>query len=185
MTIDKNQSGAATIRIVLALCAVVVAAAVLCGTVPAARSSAATVAPMPAITIPPGYRDWKLFSVAHEEGKLQDLRAILGNDVAIEASRAGHRPFPDGTVMVRIAWSYEPLAESRQAFGQLQSFIAGGPKNGVQFMIKDSRRFASTGGWGFAQFNDGKPATGEGAFTCFACHSIAKSRDFVFTHYVR
>jgi Cytochrome P460 len=107
---------------------------------------------------PPGYRDWRLISVAHEEGKLNDLRAILGNDVAIKASRERKLPYPDGTIIARLAWSYDPLEESEKAFARLQSFVAGQPKNGVQFMVKDSRKYASTGGWGFAHFDDGKPA---------------------------
>jgi hypothetical protein len=136
----------------------------------------------PTFPIPHGYRDWRLISVAHEEGTLNDLRAILGNDAAIKAEREGKLPFPDGTIIVRIAWGYVPLEESTQAFGHLQSYVAGPPKNGVQFMVKDSRKYASTGGWGFAQFNDGKPA-GEAAHTCFSCHEIVKARDFVFNRY--
>jgi len=54
-------------------------------------------APIFGVTIPSGYRDWRLISVAHEEGDLNDLRAILGNDVAIKASREGRLPYPDGT----------------------------------------------------------------------------------------
>ena len=107
--------------------------------------------------LPDGYRDWGLISVAHEEGNLNDLRAILGNDVAIEAYREGKLPFPDGTIIARVAWSYVPSEENNKVFGRRQSFVAGPPTN-VQFMVKDSRKYASTGGWGFAQFNDGKPA---------------------------
>ncbi len=141
-------------------------------------------APVPIhnVTLPHGYRDWKLISVAHEEGTLDDLRAILGNGVAIRAFRAGTHPLPDGTIIARIAWNYQPLAESEQAFGRRQAYVAGSPKNGVQFMVKDSKKYAATGGWGFAQFNDGKPG-GEAATTCYACHSIAKARDFVFNRY--
>jgi hypothetical protein len=60
--------------------------------------------------------------VAHEEGKLNDLRAILGNDVAIKASREGKLPYPDDTIIARLAWSYDPLEESEKAFARLQSF---------------------------------------------------------------
>src|ERR1700688_5250843 len=116
-------------------------------------------APIFGVKIPPGYRDWRLISVAHEEGNLNDLRAILGNDVAIKASREGKLPYPDGTIIARLAWSYDPLAESSKAFGRPQSFVAGPPKNGVQFMVKDSSKYASTGGWGYAEFDDGKPAS--------------------------
>jgi hypothetical protein len=131
--------------------------------------------------IPPGYRDWRLISVAHEEGKLNDLRAILGNDVAIKAYRDGKLPFPDGTIIARLAWSYVSSEENNKAFGQPQSFVAGLPTN-VQFMIKNSREYASTGGWGFAQFTDGKP-THVVVQDCFSCHVPAKARDFVFTRY--
>lgn len=133
--------------------------------------------------IPPGYRDWRLISVAHEEGDLNDLRAILGNDVAIKAYREKRLPYPDGTIIARLAWGYVPLEESIRAFGRLQSFVAGPPKNGVQFMVKDSRKYGSTGGWGFAQFNDGKPADEAAHNTCFSCHEAVKARDFVFARY--
>jgi cytochrome P460 len=99
-------------------------------------------------------------------------------------SREGKRPFPDGAVIARIAWSYDALEESSQFFGHPQSFVAGPPKkNGVQFMVKDSIKYASTGGWGFAQFDDGKPADEAMQRTCFPCHSAVKARDFVFNQY--
>jgi hypothetical protein len=139
--------------------------------------------PIFGIKIPPGYRDWRLISVAHEEGNLNDLRAILGNDIAIKAYREGKLPFPDGTIIARLAWSYDPLEESSKAFGRPQSFVAGPPKNGVQFMVKDTRKYASTGGWGFAHFDNGKPADEAMHNTCFACHQVAAARDFVFTRY--
>jgi hypothetical protein len=82
--------------------------------------------------IPAGYRDWKLVSVAREEGKLNDLRAILGNDIALQAYREGTLPFPDGAIIARLAWSCVPSAENNEVFGQHQSFVAGPPKNGVQ-----------------------------------------------------
>ena len=140
-------------------------------------------APIYGVKLPSGYRDWSLISVAHEEGSLNDLRAILGNDVAIKAAREGKLPYPDGTIIARLAWSYDPLEESSKAFGHPQSFVAGPPKNGVQFMVKDSGKYASTGGWGFAQFDDGKPASEAMHNTCFACHATVKARDFVFNHY--
>jgi hypothetical protein len=135
------------------------------------------------VNIPQGYRDWQLISVAHEEGNLSDIRAILGNDEAIKAARDGKLPYPDGAVIARLAWSYQPLQESEKAFGRLQSFVAGAAKNGVQFMVKDSKKYATTGGWGFAQFDDGKPATEVVHSTCFSCHAIVTARDFVFNRY--
>jgi Cytochrome P460 len=131
--------------------------------------------------LPSGYRDWGLISVAHEEGALNDIRAVLGNDVAIKAYREGKLPFPDGSVVARLAWSYVSSEENNQVFGHPQSFVAGPPTN-VQFMVKDSKKYASTGGWGFSQFNDGKPADIM-VQDCFSCHVPAKARDFLFTRY--
>jgi hypothetical protein len=139
-------------------------------------------APIFGITIPPGYRDWKLISVAHEEGNLNDLRALLGNDIAVKAYREGKLPFPDGTIIARLAWTYVPSEENNKVFGRAQSFVPGAATN-VQFMVKDSKKFATTGGWGFAQFKDGKPDDKADLKTCFPCHEPVKARDFVFTHY--
>jgi hypothetical protein len=139
-------------------------------------------APIFGIKIPPGYRDWRLISVAHEAGNLNDFRAILGNDIAIAAYRQQKLPFPDGTIIVRLAWSYVPSEENNKVFGRDQSFVAGSPIN-VQLMVKDSRKYATTGGWGFAQFKDGKPADEALHKTCFPCHQPAKAQDLVFTHY--
>jgi hypothetical protein len=138
--------------------------------------------PIFGIKIPPGYRDWKLVSVAHEEGNNNDLRAVLGNDVAITAYREGKLPFPDGTIIARLAWSYVSSEQNNKVFGRAQSFVAGPPIN-VQFMVKDSGKYAATGGWGFAQFKDGKPADEALLKTCFPCHAPLKSGDLVFTHY--
>lgn len=150
---------------------------------PASGRAGEEAAPIFGVKIPPGYRDWRLISVAREEGNLDDIRAILGNDVAIKAYREGKLPFPDGTIIARLAWGYVSSEENNTAFGRSQSFVAGPPKNGVQFMVKDSRQYASTGGWGFAQFNDGKPADEATHQSCFRCHEHVKARDFVFTHY--
>lgn len=141
--------------------------------------------PVFGIKIYPGYRDWRLISVAREDGNLNDLRAILGNDVAIKAYREGKLPFPDGTVIARIAWSDVPSEENNKVFGRAQSFVPGAaPEWYLQFMVKDSKKYAATGGWGFAQFDkDGKPANEAMHRTCFPCHAPAKSSDLVFTHY--
>jgi hypothetical protein len=82
-----------------------------------------------------------------------------------------------------LAWSYVPSEENDKVFGRPQSFVAGAPKEGVQFMVKDAMKYASTGGWGFAQFNDGKPIDETTLKACFPCHEPAKGYDFVFAHY--
>jgi hypothetical protein len=134
--------------------------------------------------LPPGYRDWRLISVAREEGSLDDIRAVLGNDLAIRAYREGKRGFPDGAIIVRIAWSYDASEENNKTFGKAQSFVAGSPKNGVQFMVKDSQKYASTGGWQYSQFDDGKPFLDAKAIaSCYECHKVIKDRDYLFTRY--
>jgi hypothetical protein len=170
-------------RIVFAVVAVAALAGVVTYMVPASGQADGEAGPIFGVQIPPGYRDWRLISVAREEGNLNDLRAILGNDVAIKASREGTLPYPDGTIIARLAWSYDPLEESEKAFGRRQSFVAGPPKNGVQFMVKDSKKYAATGGWGFAHFNDGRPADEAVHNACFPCHEAARDRDFVFNRY--
>src|SRR5262249_50088707 len=108
--------------------------------------------------IPTGYRDWKLISVAHEEANLNSFAAVLANEVAIKAYRDGTLPFPDGAIIAALHYRFVPSEENNKAFGQVQSFVAGDPTN-VQFMVKDSKTYASTGGWGFGHFNqDGTPA---------------------------
>jgi len=132
--------------------------------------------------IPQGYRDWKWISSAHEAGKLNSLGAVLGNDVAVNAYREGKLPFPDGTIIAALHYHYVPSEENNKVFGQAQSFVVGTPTN-IQFMVKDSKKYAATGGWGFAHFANGKP--GDAAFmkTCFPCHEKAKASDLVFTRY--
>jgi hypothetical protein len=128
------------------------------------------------------HSDWKLISVAHEEGNLNSFAAVLGNDVAIKAYREAKLPFPDGAIIAALHWSHVSSEENNQVFGRSQSFVAG-PSTNVQFMVKDAKKYATTGGWGFAHFNkDGKPADEALLKTCSPCHAKA-SRDFVFTQY--
>lgn len=166
---------------------------------PASGQTDAAAAPIYGVKIPAGYRDWTLISVAKVGGPLNDLRAKLGNDVAIRAFREGKIPFPDGTIIARLAWKQVTPGESDEAIRGIlerrsspealqkiltESSIAGSATN-VQFMVKDSIKYASSGGWGFAQFTDGKP-DGEAVHNaCFPCHAPAKNRDFVFTRYSR
>ena len=147
--------------------------------------------PIYGITIPDGYRDWRLISVNHlagAEGKLKQVRAQLGNDIAIKAFREGKLPFPDGTVIAALHWNEASSEENNKilAIGfpgaGLQSSVAQSAEN-VQFMVKDSKKYAATGGWGFADFKNGKPGNEALHKTCFPCHQPVKDRDYVFTRY--
>jgi Cytochrome P460 len=143
--------------------------------------------PIYGVTIPAGYRDWKLIAVKQlKTPKLNQLRAQLGNDIAINAFKEGKLPFPDGAIIVALHWT-RVLAEDDSMvisgpFPGAQSFVAGSPVN-MQVMVKDSKKYAASGGWGFGDFQDGKPADEATIKTCFSCHQPAKDRDFVFTHY--
>jgi hypothetical protein len=132
--------------------------------------------------IPQGFRDWKWISSAHEAGKLNSLGAVLGNDVAFKAFRDGKLPYPDGTIIAALHYQNVPSAENNKIFGQVQSFVPGAPTN-IQFMVKDSSKYAATGGWGFGHFQDGKPADAAFMKPCFPCHEKAKATDLVFTRY--
>jgi hypothetical protein len=137
-----------------------------------------------------GYEGWQLVSVS-EDGGL--MAAILANPVMIRAYEAGipgnGKPFPDGSKMTKI--HYVPT--------KMKTFPAAtvpGVQHDVDFMVKDSKRFADSGGWGWGAFEydsasnsfrpadtSAKPPQGHDAKCGFACHTIVKNRDFVFTDY--
>lgn len=133
--------------------------------------------PIFGVKIPQGYRRWQLIAPAQEAPPLDELRATLGNRVAISAYRTGARPFPDGTILVKLAWKRGQSPEFAPA-------SVPGAATTVQVMVKDSRRYASTGGWGFGRFVDGRPVDRAQHEACFACHDArVAERDFVFTRF--
>ena len=168
-------------RIAFLLVAVASLASVIAYMVPASGQAAQNSAPVYVTKIPSGYRDWRLISVAHEEGNLRSFAAVLGNDVAI-TYREGKLPFPDGAIIAALHYSHIPSEENNKVFGREQSFVPG-PSTNIQFMVKDSKMYAATGGWGFGHFNTGgKPGDEALLKTCSPCHAMA-SRDSVFTRY--
>jgi hypothetical protein len=137
-----------------------------------------------------GYEGWQLISISHGEPV---MAAILGNPVMIQAYKAGipgnGKPFPDGSKMAKIHWNPTKLATFPTA-------IVPGTQHDVDFMVKDSKRFKDSGGWGWAAFEydtathtfspadtTAKPPQGHDAKCGFACHTIVKNRDYVFTDY--
>jgi len=135
--------------------------------------------------IPAGYRDWKFVSAAHEAGQLNDLRVMIANNLAIRAYRSG-KPFPDGSIIGRVAWKMVPSEENNATFGRPQSFVPGeAPDWYLQFLEKDSKKYAATGGWGYSNFDKNlKPLTDEKTmYACFTCHKAVASRDYIFTKY--
>ena len=124
--------------------------------------------------IPAGYRQWELIAPSHEEG-FDELRGILGNSSSMKAYRDGTLPFPDGAILAKLAWKRVPSSEFKGAF-------VPGAATTLQIMVKDSKKYASTGGWGFGRFVEGKPVDEAQHETCFPCHQAnVKGHDFVFT----
>ena len=120
--------------------------------------------------------------MAHEEGNLHSFAVVLGNDAAFQAARDGKLPYPEGSIIAALHYSHVASEENNNVFGDPQSFVPGAPTN-TQFMVKDSKKYASTGGWGYGHFNtDGTLGTDAQLKTCFPCHAKT-SRDFVFTRY--
>lgn len=131
--------------------------------------------PIFGVTIPVNYKHWELIAPAEEAAPLNELRAVVGNQAAIDAYQGGKLPFPDGTILVKRAWK-------RTQSPEFASATIPGAATTVQVMVKDSKKHAATGGWGFGRFINGKPVDEAQHRTCFACHEArAKGHDYVFT----
>jgi hypothetical protein len=148
----------------------------------AARQPKEEASPIYGVTIPEGYRDWKLISVDEEAGDLDQVRAQLGNDIAIKAFREGKLPFPDGSIIVALHWKRVASDEDNKVFGKVQAFVPG-PAVNMQVMVKDSKKYAASGGWGFGDFKEGKASDAALHEKCFPCHVPAKDSDYVYTRY--
>ena len=138
-----------------------------------------------------GYEDWSVIAISHNGGM---IAMILGNPEMIAAFREGvpdnGKPFPDGAKMAKIHWTPK-IQESYPG----QPTVPGA-QHDVDFMVKDSKRFADSAGWGFAEFEydtashtfrpgneSDTPPQAHDAKCGFACHTIVKTRDYVFTEY--
>ena len=135
-----------------------------------------------------GYEAWQAISFSRSE---KVVAVILGNPVMIDAYRAGiprnGKPVPDGAKMAKVHWT----PKQNEFFPE--ATVPGRLVN-VDFMVKDSKRFADSGGWGYAVFDydaasdtfkpgdkTGMPPQGNDAKCGFACHTSAKAKDYVFT----
>jgi hypothetical protein len=175
-------------RIAFLLLAVATLSGIVAYVPHASGQSDADSSPIYGVKIPAGYRDWKVIAVASllVPGKLDQLRAQFGNDIAIKAYKEGTLPFPDGSIIVAKHWTRVSSELNNKVlngpFPGAQSFVIGSPVN-IQIMVKDSKKYAESGGWGFADFKDGKAGDKALHETCFPCHAPAKDHDYVFTHY--
>lgn len=138
-----------------------------------------------------GYESWPVIAISFNGGK---LAAILGNPVMINAYKAGYpgngKPFPDGAKMAKVHWN------TKVNVAEPGAPTLPDTQHDVDFMMKDSKRFADSGGWGYGAFEydatsdtfrlanlKDKPPQGNDAKCGFACHTIVKARDYVFTNY--
>lgn len=132
--------------------------------------------PVFGVTVPDGYRTWQVIAPSHRTDNNQ-IRAILGNDIAMKAYRAKTVPFPDGTILAKLEWKRVESTEFKNAF-------VPGDLVQIEFMVKDAGKYEKTGGWGFGRFIGGKPADAQAHTTCFPCHAAnVKDHDIVFTRY--
>lgn len=152
----------------------------LCFAVGASSSAGpSAVAPAPnGINLPEGYKDWRMIAVSHRSDH-NSLRAIIGNDVAVEAARSGNtNPWPDGAMLGKLVWKNrtDPHWPPATVPGE---FVH------AEFMIKDSQKYGDTLGWGWARWLGGEqePYGKDANFSqeCMGCHTPVKSRDYVFT----
>jgi hypothetical protein len=175
-------------RIGFSLLAVVTVAGIVAHMAHASGQYDGDSSPIYGVRIPAGYRDWQLIAVNQLlfAGKGEQLRAQLGNDIAIKAFKEGTLPFPDGAMIAAIHWTRVPSEANNKVldgpFPGAESFVIGAPVN-VQFMVKDSKKYAATGGWGFGDFKGGKAGDKALHEACFPCHVPAKDRDYVFARY--
>ena len=140
-----------------------------------------------------GYENWAVIAISENGGK---IAVITGNSAMIDAYKEGvpgnGKPFPDGAKMAKVHWN----PKKQEAYPGPPT--VPGNQLDADFMVKDSKRFADSGGWGWGSFEydtasdtfspstlTHKPPQGNDAKCGFACHTIAKTRDYVFTEYAK
>jgi hypothetical protein len=121
------------------------------------------------------YQNWRLLSISHRLDK-QTLRAILGNDTAIDAARKGNtKPWPDGTIITKVAWKEKTHPNWSQA-------VVPDTLEKAEAMVKDQKKYEKTGGWGFAKWEGNNLTMYDEAKSkeCFACHLPMQFNDYVY-----
>lgn len=127
------------------------------------------------INYPTGWQNWSSIAVSHRTDN-NTIRIILGNEVAVEAARVGKtNPWPDGAILGKAVWKDIQLENWEEA-------TVPGKFVHVEFMLKDSKKYLETYGWGWARWvgPDQEPFN-EGAQVCISCHTPVQNRDWVFT----
>jgi hypothetical protein len=152
-----------------------IAAGILLATFSVAMASDAPREKSHGIEYPAGWQDWSTIAVSHRHDN-NTMRAILGNEVAVNAARSGEtNPWPDGAILGKVVWKATELGNWKAAIGP-GDFVH------AEFMFKDSEKYAATYGWGWARWvgMDQMPFN-KGTEVCTGCHTPVKGRDWVFT----
>jgi hypothetical protein len=134
-----------------------------------------------------GFESWPTVAPSYRTDQ-KEVRTIVANDTMIRAYKSGipgnGKPFPDGSIIVKIGWSERPNPKFPPA-------MEPDVLKRVEFIIKDSARFPNTSGWGYARFvYDARTSTftpyGKDAsfgMECYGCHTLVREKDFIFTNY--
>lgn len=130
------------------------------------------------IHYPIGLKNWRVIASSYRTDN-NTQRVILGNNIAIKASRSGQtKPWPTGTILAKLVWKNSKHPDWPSA-------IIPGEFVHSEIMIKDSIKYRATGGWGYARWKgeSQQPYGKDKSFVkeCLACHSQVKKNDFVFT----
>ncbi len=130
------------------------------------------------IQLPVNYKDWPVIAPSYRSDN-NTIRVILGNEIAVRAARSGNVvPWPEGAILAKIVWK-------EKSHEKWTSALLPGKFVHAEFMIKDSAKYSSTGGWGFARWKglEQIPYGDDANFVqqCFGCHTPVKENDYVFT----
>jgi hypothetical protein len=130
------------------------------------------------VQLPQGYQDWRVIASSHRTDK-NSLRVILGNDIAIQAARTKHtNPWPEGSILAKLVWE-DKTHDAWSTATVPGSFVH------AEFMVKDSQKYFSTAGWGFARWLglEQRPYGSDASFVteCMGCHTQVKNTDHVYT----
>lgn len=140
-----------------------------------ALAADSTPGPSHGIAYPTGWQKWATISVSHRSDN-NTIRAILGNEIAVQAARAGKtNPWPNGAIIAKVVWKDTQLEDWKTA-------TAPGEFVHAEFMFKDAEKYADTYNWGWARWVGLEQTPfDKGTLICTSCHTPVRERDWVFT----
>jgi Cytochrome P460 len=135
------------------------------------------------VRFPDGFRDWFVVNsmTATKDspvfGNVDGMHLIHVNAKGLAAlKKSGPFPYPDGTI----------FADDVHEFSVKDGATVEGAKKFVTVMVKDAKKYALTGGWGFQVWARGDPSKPQvpdiahSVQACFVCHAREGARLRVF-----